>query len=259
MIRRSPDARVVWLGVLWAAGAAGVFAGGCARPESAAGVGGPGAGEAAGVRAHMLDERTHLPGAPGSETCPVCRIYEDHRAAVVRVRTEGGLGSGVVISAQGHAITNAHVVGDASRVAMETQQGTLVPARVVRKDAGLDLALLKAEPNDVRWGWSPWDHAAPPRVGSTVYIIGHPAGLGWTVTEGLISATRRAGEVGKSEAIQTNAAISPGNSGGPMFDGRGRLVGIVSSKLVGTGIENVGFAIPWSAVREFIAREPLGE
>lgn len=208
---------------------------------------------------HMIDAITHRPGAPESKACPVCTIYEDHKAAVVRIHSPTGLGSGVLITDRGHVITNAHVVGDAPNVVIETSQGTFVPASVVRKNVDADLALLKPEAHDVKWSPSHWDHAAPPRVGSTVYIIGHPAGLGWTVTEGLISGTRKAGEAGKIELIQTNAAISPGNSGGPMFDADGRLVGIVSSKLVGTGIESIGFAIPWSVVREFIAKEPLPE
>lgn len=224
------------------------MSGGCASaPADARAKGAP----------HMIDAHTHNVDSPESENCPVCMFYEQHKAAVVRIRNETGLGSGLVITERGHVITNAHVVGDSKVVALETSQGTIVPGRVLRRDRDADLALVVPEANDVRWSASHWDHALPPRVGSTVYIIGHPLGLGWTVTEGLISGSRAAGEIAPIELIQTNAAISPGNSGGPVFDHQGRVIGIVRSKLVQQGVENIGFAIPWSVVHTFITREPL--
>ena len=95
---------------------------------------------------------------------------------------------------------------------------------------------------------------ALPAVGSDVYVIGHPVGLGWTITRGIVSAIRRPGEVAPTEIIQTDAAISPGNSGGPLLDRHGRLVGVVVFKLAGRGVESVGFAIPVSAAAAFIAQ-----
>jgi S1-C subfamily serine protease len=93
-------------------------------------------------------------------------------------------------------------------------------------------------------------------VGTKVFVIGHPVRLGWTVTQGIVSGLRGAGEVAPTALIQTDAAISPGNSGGPLLDEHGHLVGIVRSKLVGPGIENVSFAVPASAVRLFLQRVP---
>ena len=75
-----------------------------------------------------------------------------------------------------------------------------------------------------------------------------------TITRGIVSAVRRPGEVAPTEIIQTDAAISPGNSGGPLLDRYGRLVGVVVSKLAGPGVESVGFAIPVSAAAAFIAQ-----
>ncbi len=91
-----------------------------------------------------------------------------------------------------------------------------------------------------------------PQVGSEVYVIGHPMGLGWTVTRGIVSAHRKPGEVARTAMIQTDAAISPGNSGGPLLNRHGDLVGLVVAKLSGGGAENVAFAIPASAVLEFL-------
>jgi S1-C subfamily serine protease len=95
---------------------------------------------------------------------------------------------------------------------------------------------------------------ALPEVGSDVYVIGHPVGLGWTITRGIVSAVRKAGEIAPIEMIQTDAAISPGNSGGPLLNRYGQLVGVVVSKFAGPGIESVGFAIPVSQAAAFIAQ-----
>ncbi len=93
-----------------------------------------------------------------------------------------------------------------------------------------------------------------PPVGSEVYVIGHPLGLGWTVTRGIVSAHRKPGEIAPTAMIQTDAAISLGNSGGPLLDRNGDLVGLVVSKLSGSGVENIAFAIPASVIVEFLAQ-----
>lgn len=89
-----------------------------------------------------------------------------------------------------------------------------------------------------------------PKIGSDVYIIGHPLGLGWTVTRGIVSGIRKDGD---RTMIQTDAPISPGNSGGPMLDAQGHLVGIVTAKFVETGAENLAFARPALALLDLLA------
>lgn len=184
--------------------------------------------------------------------CSVCALYDSRSESVVRVLLENSIGAGVVLSAEGDILTNAHVVAGQKIVAIETIEGTIAPGRVVRIDEAADLALVRATPGDIVWKPIDWRVDEEARIGSPIYVIGHPLGLGWTVTEGLISARRRAGEVAPIELLQTDAAISPGNSGGPVFDDRSHPVGIVRSKVVAPGAENLGFVIPWSVAREFI-------
>lgn len=201
--------------------------------------------------AHIREGNVHvIAETPG--TCPVCNVYELRRDSVVRIRTESGLGTGVVIDDEGTVVTNAHVVGDAATVAVETFHGTVVKGTVSRKAKDQDLALVRVMAPDVKWlPITPTDEPAA-IVGSPVYVIGHPAGLGWTLTAGVISAQRRADETRHGPLIQISAAVSPGNSGGPAFDEHGHWIGTVVSKLVGPGLENLNFVIPASEVRRFL-------
>ena len=173
----------------------------------------------------------------------------------MRIKTSTGMGAGVVITPDGLVATNAHVVGGDAEVALETADGRAFRGQVLRTDPGLDLALVRIASATTFWKTPlPVEGPLPP-VGSEVYVIGHPLGLGWSVTRGIVSGHRRAGEVAGMEMIQTDAAISPGNSGGPMLDARGRLLGVVTSKLAGGGAENLAFAVPVAALREFLAKD----
>jgi len=189
--------------------------------------------------------------APG--TCDLCDLYYKARTHVVRVRTKTGMGAGIVVSASGRILTNAHVAGDDVAPVAETFGGDSLDSEVLRTNEELDLAVLQTAKSPVHWEPVSVEPCPLPEVGSDVYVIGHPVGMGWTVTRGVVSATRKAGEVGPTELIQTDAAISPGNSGGPLLDHDGRLLGVVSSKLAGPGIESVGFAIPASVAADFLA------
>lgn len=194
---------------------------------------------------------------PAHEDCPLCALYESRSRSVVRVRNQTGQGAGLVLSANGLVITNAHVVADAQEVLVETSGGAFATGRVLRRDGDADLALVLVASPDVMWQPVDWMIAEPPRIGSTIYAIGHPLGLGWTITRGVISGVRKPGEVAKVELLQTDAAISPGNSGGPVFDEHGHPVAIVRSKANAPGAENIAFVIPWSVVRAFLDAEPL--
>jgi S1-C subfamily serine protease len=154
-----------------------------------------------------------------------------------------GLGSGVVIDADGYVVTNHHVIEDASQVAIALPDGTLHLARVVGTDPESDIALLKI---DVR-GLSPITPADVDdvAVGDVVLAVGNPLGVGQTVTQGIVSAMVRKGMDPVENFIQTDAAINPGNSGGALVDSAGRLVGINVAILSHSGgSEGIGFAIP---------------
>ncbi len=205
---------------------------------------------------HSLDNPVHQV-ATATASCPVCALYSVHRANVVRLLAGDSQGAGVVVGSDGRILTSAHVIAGADRIVVETYEGARYESRAIVSDDALDLALIRADSPGVDWSPVDVDAVDPAPVGSKVFVIGHPAGLGWTVTQGIVSGLRRAGEVsggGGEELIQTDAAISPGNSGGPLLDEHGHLMGIVRSKRVGPGIENLSFAVPMSVVTRFLER-----
>ncbi|GAB4522037.1 MAG: trypsin-like peptidase domain-containing protein [Anaerolineales bacterium] len=165
-------------------------------------------------------------------------------------------GSGVIISTQGYVVTNNHVVADTSEVSIVLADGTQLPARVINTDPYADLAVLKAEgemPAVATFGNS--DALKP---GETVIAIGSPLGeFKNTVTVGVVSATGRALDTGNGyqmeDLIQTDAAINQGNSGGPLVNLNGEVIGL-NTMIVrggyGTAVaEGLGFAIPSDTVR----------
>lgn len=166
-------------------------------------------------------------------------------------------GSGFIISADGYIITNTHVVDGASSIKIVLHDGiTEYKAIVVGADERSDLAVLKVDAKNL----APVElgDSALLEVGETVVAIGNPYGmeLAGTVTNGIVSALNRKIEMNGSymTLIQTNASINPGNSGGPLVNAYGQVIGITSSKLVASGYEGIGFAIPINNVVE-IAEE----
>ena len=165
-----------------------------------------------------------------------------------------GVGSGFVISADGYVVTNNHVVERASEVEVVMQDGERYQARVVGLDPKTDLALLKVEADGplpyVELGDS--DSA---RVGEWVVAVGNPFGLGGTVTVGIVSALGRDINSGPyDDYLQIDAPINRGNSGGPLFNNRGQVIGVNSAIYSPTGGSvGIGFAIPSNMVRDIVA------
>jgi serine protease Do len=162
-------------------------------------------------------------------------------------RESHSLGSGFVIDAQGHIVTNAHVIDGADEINVTLSDGSSHPATVIGADKKLDLALLKIEidvsPPFVRLGDSD-----TLQVGEWVIAIGNPFGLEQTVTAGIISAKGRVIGAGPyDDFIQTDASINPGNSGGPLFNTSGEVVGI-NTAIIARG-QGIGFAIPVNVAR----------
>ncbi|HEY7609312.1 MAG TPA: Do family serine endopeptidase [Alphaproteobacteria bacterium] len=166
-------------------------------------------------------------------------------------RQGSAVGSGFVISADGYVVTNNHVIANATEVKVILQDGTTLPAKLVGKDPRADLALLKVETTaklvPVVWGKS-----EVMRLGDSVIAIGNPFGLGGTVTTGIISALHRhlsnfGGIPGSSfvDFLQTDAAINKGNSGGPLFNTKGEVIGINTAiySRQGTNV-GIAFSIP---------------
>ncbi len=158
-------------------------------------------------------------------------------------------GSGVIISEDGYILTNNHVIDGASTITVRLTNSKTYTAKLIGKDATLDVALIKIEEKGLTT--ATFGDSSKLSVGQTAIAIGNPLGkLGGTVTDGIISALDREIEIdGKTmNLLQTNAAINPGNSGGGLFDSNGNLIGLVvaksSSTSTGTSVEGLGFAIP---------------
>lgn len=194
----------------------------------------------------------------GSDSAATNRVYRNNLPSVVLITAEasadgttfsGGTGTGVILSRDGRIATNAHVVNGASRITVTLHSQKVLTAEVLGIDENTDLAVLKI---DAR-GLQPAKLASSARIqrlriGDAAIVIGNPLGteLTDTLTTGVISAVDRAVEVGASIVgmLQTDAAVSPGNSGGPLFDAQGQVIGIITSKVVEDGAEGIGFAIP---------------
>lgn len=187
--------------------------------------------------------------------------------SVVEIRTEKvstsnflgqyvqtGAGSGVILSADGTIVTNDHVVEGATRITVTTVDGTEYEATLLGTDSKTDVAVLKVEAT----GLTPviLGDSDALTVGEYTMVIGNPLGqLGGTVTDGIISALSRDVTINGEtmNLLQTNAAINPGNSGGALVDMNGHVVGINSSKIVATGYEGLGFAIPSDTVQPIVS------
>ena len=157
------------------------------------------------------------------------------RSPQPRMRKSNSLGSGFVIDPSGVVITNNHVVGEATDIEVIFTDGSKLKAEVVGKDAKIDLAVLRVKPDKplkaVKFGDS-----EKMRIGQWVMAVGNPFGLGGSVTAGIISARHRNIDSGSyDDYLQTDAAINRGNSGGPLFNLDGEVIGINTAILSPTG------------------------
>jgi serine protease Do len=172
-----------------------------------------------------------------------------------RQRPEGGMGqgSGFIISADGYAVTNNHVVNNANEVTVTMNDGTELKAEVIGTDPKTDLALIKIQ-SDKKFDFVSFTDDNP-RVGDWVMAVGNPFGLGGTVTTGIISASGRVIGAGPyDDFLQIDAAINRGNSGGPAFNLEGEVVGINTAIFSPSGGSvGIGFAIPASTAENVIA------
>jgi serine protease Do len=191
-------------------------------------------------------------------TLPPKELAKSLGPAVIKVSSPGGLGSGVIISPDGFAITNAHVIqGERSlraTVWFRQPDGSLKRVEIddVEIEAvsnSLDLALIRIRhPEGKSFQVAPMELDDQVEAGQRVFAIGNPLGLERTLTEGVVSVP--AMQLDGRAYIQTDTPINPGNSGGPLFNMRGEVVGITNMKI--TLGENVGFAIPARFVKDFV-------
>ncbi len=167
------------------------------------------------------------------------------------------LGSGFIIDIEGYVVTNNHVIEAADEIDVVLSDGTILEAELVGRDAATDLALLKvsSDANLISVDLGDSDTAS---VGDWVVAIGNPFGLGGTVTAGIVSARDRNINAGQyDDFIQTDAAINKGNSGGPLFNLNGEVIGVntaIYSPSGGGGSVGVGFSVPSNLTKQIIAQ-----
>jgi S1-C subfamily serine protease len=208
--------------------------------------------------------------APAEET--VIALFEATKPSVVAITTASrvfdpwrqrahevprGTGSGFVWDAEGHIVTNFHVIEGATAAQVRLADGRVLPARLVGAAPSHDLAVLRIDAGGARPAPIPLGESGGLRVGQSVLAIGNPFGLDWTLTTGVVSALDRAipgaGGVSIEGLIQTDAAINPGNSGGPLIDSAGRLIGVNTAIYSPSGSSaGIGFAVPVDTVNRVV-------
>lgn len=172
-------------------------------------------------------------------------IIDDVLQSVVGVGTNKGLGSGAVIDDRGFIVTNFHVVNGATIIRVLAYDNTVYDAALIGYSDAADIAVLKVNDNLKSLSFGDSDSI---KVGEKVIALGNPAGLSFTVTEGIISAVHRKGPNGLDIYLQTDVPINPGNSGGPLVNANSKIVGINDFKV--SGFEGLGFAIESNTVKE---------
>jgi S1-C subfamily serine protease len=219
--------------------------------------------------------------APRASAGSVADIYARVSPGVVFVQANSGRGelpfpgggqaasgSGFLIDADGHVVTNDHVVEDADEYRVRFgESGEPIEAKLLGADPSVDLALLQVDPDDVDGELQPLVLGASEnlRPGDPAIAIGSPFGLEGTVTSGIVSALGRTIQAPNgfsiSNAVQTDAAINPGNSGGPLLDAEGRVIGVNSQIRTEGDNDNsgVGFAVPVDEIKRALPALKRGE
>jgi len=228
------------------------------------GAAGPGAARAYGKALSGLAPEGRSLTRGAKET----QVYQQASPSVVLIVTRDGLGSGVLVGADGRIVTNLHVVGDYAEVGVVFKpkvegaaiaEADVKTAKVLRRDEVADLALIQVSEVPAQARPLAIAPAATVQVGADVHAIGHPKGQSWTYTRGIVSQIRRDYEWDtesrlqhKATVIQTQTPINPGNSGGPLIDDGLQVIGINSFKGQGEGMN---YAVSAEDVTAFLARK----
>ena len=192
---------------------------------------------------------------PGSPFEEFFREFQDRgnpKNSPKRRRRGSALGSGFIISSDGFVVTNNHVIENADEIEIEMIDGTLIQAEVFGRDEKTDIALLKVS-SETDLPFVEFGDAAKARAGDWVLAIGNPLGQGFSVSAGIISARGRSLNGSYDDFIQTDAAINRGNSGGPLFDMEGKVIGVNTAILSPNGGSiGIGFSMSSSVVQKVV-------
>ena len=194
------------------------------------------------------------PGSPFEEFFREFQDRENPNNSPQRRRRGSALGSGFIISSDGFVVTNNHVIENADEIEIEMIDGTLLQAEVFGRDEKTDIALLKVS-SDVALPFVQFGDASKARAGDWVLAIGNPLGQGFSVSAGIISARGRSLNGSYDDFIQTDAAINKGNSGGPLFNMDGKVIGVNTAILSPTGGSiGIGFSMSSSVVEKVVSQ-----
>lgn len=174
-------------------------------------------------------------------------VIDQSVPSVVTIKTDIAQGTGFIIDSQGYIVTNYHVVEGAQAAIVITSDNSDHKVGLVGYDSNLDIALLKVEGTYSDLSLANSDAVT---VGEKVIAIGNPLGLQFSVSQGIVSAIDRQGPNGVSGYIQTDAALNPGNSGGPLIDKNGQVVGINNFKV--SDSESIGFALESDYIKQVV-------
>ena len=208
-----------------------------------------------------LSSRQVYEAAKGSVAYITAQMTPDAPGPFGESRSGQASGSGFVVSGDGYVVTNAHVVDGASSVRVKIGDGETRTARIVGTDASADIALLKVDPGTQKLEPLALADSDDLHVGDPTYAIGSPYGLQRTLTTGVVSALDRQIDAPNGfsidSVIQTDAALNPGNSGGPLLDSAGRVIGVnsqIESNSSGGSASNsgIGFAVPSNTVTSVV-------
>jgi S1-C subfamily serine protease len=223
------------------------------------------------------------PAAARNGSFTAAQIYRRAAAGVVFVRAEvvqrvqtpfdmfpqeqrgQATGSGFVVDRSGHILTNAHVIQGAVKVTVQFGDHKMLDATVEGKDSSSDLALLKVSPDGLDLHPLPLGSSKDVQVGDPTVAIGNPFGLDRTLTTGVVSALQRQIQAPNgftiNKVIQTDASLNPGNSGGPLLDARGQVIGInsqIETGGTGGGSVGIGFAVPIDTAKQVLPQLERG-
>ncbi|HEV7401340.1 MAG TPA: trypsin-like peptidase domain-containing protein [Chthoniobacteraceae bacterium] len=170
------------------------------------------------------------------------------RGRTTELTQPAGIGSGVIVSKEGHVLTNHHVIEGSQEFTVQLTDGRSLPAKLIGSDPNVDIAVLQIDPKDTVA--LPIGDSDKVLVGQQVVAVGNPFGLQETVTRGIVSAKGRALRDSGVEFFQTDAAVNPGNSGGPLINLNGEVIGLNSAIFTRTGSwAGISFAIPSNVAR----------
>jgi len=198
-----------------------------------------------GSQIGSIDEEITLLQA--STSADFSGIIEEAIKGVVTIRTDIGQGTGFIISSDGYVVTNYHVIKGAKAAGIITYDGELHQVELIGYDENMDIGLLKIPGDYDKLKLANSDDV---QIGEKVIAIGNPLGLQFSVSEGIVSGTHREGLNNLEVYIQTDASLNPGNSGGPLINKEGKVIGINNFKIRGT--EGVGFALESNYIKDAV-------